>query len=56
MLREGIKEGLQGVYKKFSLSIGRSMELVINELSLIKDQTKVKENQDFVQVWFSCFA
>lgn len=52
VLREGIKEGLQGVYKKFSLSIGRSMELVINELSLIKDQTKVKENQDFVQVWF----
>lgn len=51
-LREGIKEGLHDIYNKFTLFVGRGMDLLIRELFLIKDQTKAKGNEDFIQVWF----
>ena len=38
------------IYQKFSVYVGRGVDLLVRDLALIKEQTK---GTDFVQVWFS---
>ncbi|XBJ13178.1 hypothetical protein VPH35_017577 [Triticum aestivum] len=52
-LKEAIDEGMDVIYQKFSVYVGRGVDLLVRDLALIKEQTK---GTDFVQAWCSRLA